>query len=208
MKGIPSIYPYPLPTTASVPENVAQWTADPERAVLLIHDMQRYFLRNIPDPLRAEIVDNAATLRKRCAAAAVPVVYTAQSGGMTEQERGLLQDFWGSGMRTDPEDQAIAPELAPADGDWRLTKWRYSAFFRSNLLERMRAAGRDQLILCGVYAHIGVLATALDAFANDIQPFLVADATGDFSEEKHRFALDYTAQRCGMVVLAEEVLQA
>jgi len=207
MKGIPRIRSYPLPTNASVPENVAQWTVDPERAVLLIHDMQRYFLRSIPDPLRAEIVDNAAALRKRCAAVGVPVAYTAQSGGMTEQERGLLKDFWGPGMRTDPEDRAVVPELAPADGDWRLTKWRYSAFFRSDLLERMRAAGRDQLVLCGVYAHIGVLATALEAFTNDIQPFVVADATGDFSEAHHQLALQYTAQRCGAVVLAQEVLQ-
>lgn len=205
MPGIPPIHPYLLPTTAALPENVARWTADPERAVLLIHDMQRYFLRNFPDPLRAEIIDNAADLRKRCAAAGVPVVYTAQSGGMTEQDRGLLKDFWGPGMSIDPEDRAIVPELAPADGDWHLTKWRYSAFFRSDLLERMRAAGRDQLVLCGVYAHIGVLATAVEAFTNDIQPFLVADAIGDFSEAHHRLALDYTAQRCGTVVLSEEV---
>jgi isochorismate hydrolase len=86
-----------------------------------------------------------------------------------------------------------------------LTKWRYSAFFRSDLLERMRARGRDQLIICGVYAHVGVLATALEAFANDIQPFLVADALGDFSEADQRLALGYTARRCGMVVAVDEV---
>jgi trans-2,3-dihydro-3-hydroxyanthranilic acid synthase len=208
MNGIPPIRSYPLPTTASVPDNVVKWTAEPERAVLLVHDMQRYFLRGFPDPLRAEIVGNAATLRERCVNAGVPTAYTAQSGGMTEEERGLLKDFWGPGMRTDPEDRAVVPELTPADGDWHLTKRRYSAFFRSDLLERMRAAGRDQLVLCGVYAHIGVLATALDAFTNDIQPFLVADTTGDFSAAHHRFALEYTAQRCGAVVLADEVFQA
>ncbi|MGQ4388345.1 isochorismatase family protein [Streptomyces sp. SAS_270] len=208
MKGIPPIRSYPLPTTASVPENVIQWTADPRRAVLLIHDMQGYFLRSFPDPLRAEIIDNVATLRERCAAEGVPVAYTAQSGGMTEHERGLLKDFWGPGMRTEPEDRAVVPELAPAAGDWRLTKWRYSAFFRSDLLERMRAAGRDQLVLCGVYAHVGVLATALEAFTNDIQPFLVADATGDLCEADHRLALDYTARRCGTVVLTDEVFRA
>ncbi|MFJ8532105.1 isochorismatase family protein [Streptomyces sp. NPDC093591] len=205
MAGLPPIASYPLPTAESLPENLAQWTPRPERTVLLVHDMQRYFLNALPDPLRTELVHNATTLRKRCTALGVPVAYTAQPGRMTSEQRGLLKDFWGPGMRTDPADREVTPELAPTEGDWTFTKWRYSAFFRSDLLERMRAAGRDQLILCGVYAHVGVLATALDAFTNDIQTFLVADALGDFSENHHRLALDYAAQRCAVVVPAAEV---
>lgn len=206
MTGIPPISSYRLPVTRDLPDNVARWTADPGRAVLLIHDMQRYFLRGFPDPLRTALVHRASALRKRCAALGVPVAYTAQPGGMSDQDRGLISDFWGPGMRTEPADRAVVPELAPDDGDWLLTKWRYSAFFRSDLLARMRAAGRDQLVLCGVYAHIGVLATALEAFTNDIQPFVAADAIADFSAADHTLALDYVARNCGMVVLTEEVL--
>ncbi|MEV1085479.1 isochorismatase family protein [Streptomyces sp. NPDC050211] len=205
MAGLPPIVSYPLPTAESLPENLAQWAPRPERAVLLVHDMQRYFLNALPNPLRTELVHNAAMLRGRCAALGVPVAYTAQPGRMTDEQRGLLKDFWGPGMRTDPADREVTPELAPAEGDWTFTKWRYSAFFRSDLLERMRASGRDQLVLCGVYAHVGVLATALEAFTNDIQTFLVADAVGDFSENHHRLALDYAAQRCAMVVPSTEV---
>lgn len=205
MTGIPPIAPYPLPTGESLPENIARWTMHPERAVLLVHDMQTYFLKPLADPLRAELVHNAALLRKRCAGLGVPVAYTAQPGGMTDQQRGLLKDFWGPGMRTDPADREVVPELAAAEDDWLFTKWRYSAFFHSDLLERMRTSGRDQLILCGVYAHVGVWATALDAFTNDVEPFLVADALGDFSEAYHRLALEYVAQRCGMVVEGTEV---
>ncbi|MFF4801498.1 isochorismatase family protein [Streptomyces sp. NPDC001351] len=205
MAGLPLIASYPLPARASLPENVADWTPDPDRAVLLVHDMQRYFLRALPDPLRSELVDNAAALRGRAAALGVPVAYTAQPGRMTEEDRGLLRDFWGPGMRTDPADREVTGKLAPAEGDWVFTKWRYSAFFRSDLLERMRAAGRDQLVLCGVYAHVGVLATALEAYTNDIQAFLAADALGDFSADHHRLALQYAAQRCAVVLPSTEV---
>ncbi|MFD9407986.1 isochorismatase family protein [Streptomyces sp. NPDC059989] len=205
MAGIPAIAPYPLPTRGSLPENTADWTLRPERAVLVIHDMQHFFLRPVPEPLRSEVVHNAALLRKRAASLGVPVAYTAQPGGMTEEQRGLLRDFWGPGMRTAPDDREVVPELAPDERDWTLTKWRYSAFFRSDLLERMRAAGRDQLVICGVYAHVGVLATAVDAFTHDIQAFLVADAVADFSADEHRLAVDYVAGRCGMSVLSEEV---
>jgi isochorismate hydrolase len=204
--GIPAIAPYALPSRESLPDNLASWTLRPDRAVLLVHDMQRFFVRALPDPLRGEVVANAARLRARCAELGVPVAYTAQPGRMPDGQRGLLMDFWGPGMRTAASDRQVVTPLAPVAGDWRLTKWRYSAFFGSDLGARMRARGRNQLILCGVYAHIGVLATALEAFAHDIQVFLVADAVADFSEAHQRLTLGYVAQRCGMVVPGDEVL--
>ncbi|MEU6619657.1 isochorismatase family protein [Streptomyces litmocidini] len=206
MTGIPPIAAYPLPSADELPANTARWRLDPLRAVLLVHDMQRYFLDPFPAGPRRELVARAALLRTRCAARGVQVAYTAQPGSMTRQERGLLQDFWGPGMRATPEDREVVPALAPEDGDWVLVKRRYSAFFRSGLLGRMRAAGRDQLVLCGVYAHVGVLATAVEAFTHDIRVFLVADAVADFSREDHDTALRYAAGRCAVVVTTEEVL--
>ncbi|MFI1928883.1 MULTISPECIES: isochorismatase family protein [unclassified Streptomyces] len=205
MTGIPSIAAYPLPAEGDLPPAAVSWKADADRSVLLVHDMQRYFLKPLPDTLRHDLVRNTAQLRERCAGLGVPVAYTAQPGGMSEQQRGLLKDFWGPGMRTSPEDRRIVDALTPAAHDWLLTKWRYSAFFRTDLLQRMRAAGRDQLVLAGVYAHVGVLATAVEAFSHDIQPFFVADATADFSQEYHRHALTYAAERCARVVTAKEV---
>ncbi|MCC3767947.1 isochorismatase family protein [Streptomyces sp. UNOC14_S4] len=210
MPGIPPIAPYPMPTEADLPANTARWTPDPARAVLLVHDMQRYFLQPFAEgeaPV-TDLVGNATALRDRCAALGIPVAYTAQPGGMSPEERGLLKDFWGPGMRLTPEHRAVADPIAPEPGDWVFTKWRYSAFFRTTLLDRMRSAGRDQLILCGVYANIGVLATAVEAFTHDIQPFLVADAVADFDATEHHRALDYAARRCAMVTTAASVLTA
>jgi trans-2,3-dihydro-3-hydroxyanthranilic acid synthase len=206
MTGIPPIAPYSLPPRDALPENSVRWTVHPDRAVLLIHDMQSYFLKPFDDGMRSELVRNIADLKKRYGELGVPVAYTAQPGRMTDRQRGLLKDFWGPGMRTDEAECAVVPELKPDAGDWMSTKWRYSAFFGSELLQRMRALQRDQLIICGVYAHIGVLSTALDAFSNDIQPFLVADALGDFSEAHHKLALEYAARCCAMVVRTDDVL--
>ncbi|MEU1090734.1 isochorismatase family protein [Streptomyces sp. NPDC005576] len=207
MAGLPAIESYPMPTAGELPGNTATWSVDPDRAVLLVHDMQRYFLEPFPATAApgGDLVRNAVALRERAAALGMPVAYTAQPGGMTPEQRGLLADFWGAGMRVDPADREVVEPLAPAPGDWVFTKWRYSAFFRSDLLERMRAAGRDQLVICGVYAHVGVLMTAVEAFTNDIQPFLVADAVADFSADYHRLALEYAAERCAMVVTTKEV---
>ena len=67
MAGIPTIEPYPMPTAGDLPANTAPWAVDPARAVLLVHDMQRFFLAPLPPELRAHLVDNVALLRERCA---------------------------------------------------------------------------------------------------------------------------------------------
>ncbi|QCP53611.1 isochorismatase family protein [Trinickia violacea] len=206
MAGIPAIQPYALPDSSSLPENTVSWRVDPSRALLLIHDMQNYFLSPLPPALRETLTANIASLRARCRQAGIPVAYTAHPGRMTEKERGLLGDFWGPGMETKPADRDVPAVIAPSPGDWTLTKWRYSAFFRTGLRERMEESGRDQLMLCGVYAHIGVMMSAVDAFTHDIQPFFVADGVADFSASHHHQALEYVAKRCGKVVSTEEVL--
>jgi isochorismate hydrolase len=207
--GIPAIAAYPMPTEDELPRNTARWTVDPRRAVLLIHDMQKYFIQPFPagrSPV-TELVRNVTALRERCAALGVPVAYTTQPGGMTERQRGLLRDFWGSGMTVAPEHREVVDPIRPEAGDLVLTKWRYSAFHRTELLTSLQARGRDQLIVCGVYAHVGVLMTSADAFTSDIRPFLVADAIADFSPEYHRFALRYAAERCAMTVTTAAVLE-
>ncbi|MGX4653932.1 isochorismatase family protein [Micromonospora sp. SCSIO 07396] len=209
MAGLPTIEPYPLPAVGDLPGNTAGWKFDPARAALLIHDMQRYFLGPLPAPQpRDQLIGNIAALREFSVQNGLPVFYTAQPGGMSDQERGLLHDFWGPGMRVDPADRHITARLAPGPHDRVLTKRRYSAFFRTDLLDQLRGAGRDQLIISGVYAHVGVLVTAIDAFTHDIQPFLVGDAVADFSAEHHRQALRYAADRCAVVLTTEGVTNA
>lgn len=206
--AIPAITPYSMPAGTNLPDNTARWTIDHRRAVLLVHDMQNYFLRPFPaeQPPRTDLVRNVATLREVCVGLGIPVAYTAQPGDMTPDQRGLLRDFWGAGMSAAPEHREILPQVAPGPGDTVFTKWRPSAFFRTGLLDLLRDRQRDQLVLCGVYAHVGILMTACDGFANDIQTFVVADAVADFSEHHHRMALDYAASRCAMTLPTDTVL--
>ncbi|MFW6640879.1 isochorismatase family protein [Nocardiopsis algeriensis] len=208
--ALPTIAPYPLPADEELPRNRVDWTLAPERAVLLVHDMQRYFLspyRHDREPV-SRMRGNIADLRRACHRAGVPVVYTAKPGDMTPEQRGLENDFWGPGMKAVAEHTAIDPGLEPEGADVLLTKWRYSAFAQTDLAERMAAQGRDQIVVTGLYAHIGCQLTAADAFMRDIQPFLVADAVADFSADHHRSALHYAAGRCASVLRTSDALSA
>lgn len=198
--GLPTIAPYQVPRQDELPANRVDWRPDASRAVLLVHDMERHFVGVFePDvePL-TEVVPNIRTLAGQARAAGVPVVYCAQPSGQTPQQRGLQLEWWGPGV-SDPSQEAIIDELAPEPGDVHLTKWRYSAFQRTELREMLRGWGRDQLIITGIYAHIGCLMTAAEAFQQEVQAFLAADAVADFSAEDHRMALRYAAKRCAVV---------
>lgn len=208
--SLPQIAPYPPPAADRLPENRAPWKPDPARAAVLVHDMQRYFLRPFApgaEPL-ATAVRNIARITEAYRAAGAPVVYTAKPGGMSPEERGLEIDFWGSGMRDVPDHTAIDDAVRPREGDEVLVKRRYSAFSGTDLAERLAARGRDQLLVTGVYAHIGCLLTAADAFMRDVRPFLIADAMADFTAEDHHFAVRYAARRCGAALSAADALAA
>ncbi|MDC0682117.1 isochorismatase family protein [Sorangium atrum] len=206
--AIPRIQTYRMPRADELPESRASWRPDPGRSVLLVHDMQEYFLGfyDASASPMVELIESVRLLRERCAASGIPVVYTKQPAEQTRAQRGLLTDLWGPGLTQQPDKHEIVRELAPGSADTVLTKWRYSAFQRTELLDLMRRWGRDQLIVCGVYAHIGCLLTACEAFMNDVQPFLVTDGTADFSRQQHDMAITYVAQRCGVALPTSDVL--
>ena len=205
---IPKLADYALPDAADLPQNKVQWAFEPPRAALLIHDMQDYFLNfwGENSPMIQQVVENIARLRRYCKAQGVPVFYTAQPNEQSDADRALLNDMWGPGLNKHPDQQKVVAALAPDADDHVLVKWRYSAFHRSPLEETLHEMGRDQLIICGVYAHIGCLTTATDAFMRNIKPFMVADALADFTREEHMMALTYTAGRSGRVVMTRDLM--
>ena len=208
--GLPTIEEYALPTAVELPTARGNWTPEVTRCALLVHDMQRYFLAPFAkdaSPL-APAVANLARIIAYCRTQQIPIYYTAQKGNQQRGGRGLQADLWGPGMRAIPEHETIIEALAPKPGDQVLVKHRYSAFQRSNLAALMRALGRDQLLVTGVYTHIGCTATVAEAFQLDIEPFIIADAGADFSREDHLGALRWIARTCGVPLTTEQLLEA
>lgn len=199
--AIPKIQNYELPFKQDYPAAKVNWKIEKNRAALLIHDMQEYFIHFYGEdsPLMQKVIDNIAQIKSWCVTNNIPVFYTAQPAQQEDQDRALLNDMWRAGLTAYPEQANIVTKLAPNEQDHLLTKWRYSAFYRSDLQKTLNDTCKDQLIICGVYAHIGVLQTAAEAFMNDIQPFVVGDSVADFSLKDHLFALQYVQRNLGVV---------
>lgn len=98
--AIPKLTAYALPTVADLPTNKVNWAFEPERAALLIHDMQEYFLNfwGENSPMMAQVVANIARLRDYCKVHNIPVYYTAQPKEQSDDDRALLNDMWGPGL--------------------------------------------------------------------------------------------------------------
>jgi bifunctional isochorismate lyase/aryl carrier protein len=206
--AIPSIHPYRIPPEASWPASRAPWQLEPDRAALLVHDLQAYFLEPFEReqaPL-SEMLPHVVRLRRACERANVPVIFSEQPGEQSREERGLLWDVWGPGIVERPELERLV--LTPGPSDVRLRKRRYSAFHDTELAAVLHARGRDQLWITGVYAHIGCLATASDGFMRGFKSFLIADALADFSAEDHAVALRQVARTAGVLVSTHSALQA
>ncbi|PKF81167.1 isochorismatase [Vibrio sp. vnigr-6D03] len=204
--AIPKIASYDLPEHKEFPENKTNWEIDPSTAVLLIHDMQEYFVNyyEVNASPMVDVLKNINELKKRAKEAGIPVIYTAQPANQDPKDRALLSDFWGPGLNGDHT--PVVSSLAPETDDIEYVKWRYSAFKKTPLLEYMQENNKTQLIISGIYGHIGILSTTLDAFMLDIQPFIVGDAIADFSREDHVHTLNYVAGRAGSVKTLGKVM--
>ncbi|MGO2011595.1 isochorismatase family protein [Pseudoalteromonas sp.] len=206
---IPAIQDYSFPTADEYPAAKVNWTVEPKKAALLIHDMQDYFINfyHPSSPMMSRVIKQISALKTWAKEQKIPVYYTAQPAEQSDESRGLLTDMWGPGLTAKPELANIVIPLKPEQSDRLLTKWRYSAFFLSDLAEQMMQEQRDQLIICGIYAHIGVLQTAAEAFMKNIKPFVMADAIADFSREDHLYALRYVQRNLGVVSTVTESIE-
>lgn len=203
---------YELPGTECLQYNRVQWQVAPSRAALLIHDMQKYYLK----PLLAKgetpgrrLIENVKVVRETCVATHIPVIYTVCSPCERVEQRGLLYDFWGGGMTNTADNVEVVDEIKPDNNrDHIIVKHKYSAFYKSNLADTLKALKKDQLIITGVYSHIGCMATALDALMRDIQVFFVGDAVGDFSLSFHMSSIATVGNCCGQIYLTQMLKEA
>ncbi|KPI10863.1 (2,3-dihydroxybenzoyl)adenylate synthase, Isochorismatase [Actinobacteria bacterium OK074] len=202
--------PYFMPAPVLLPADRTGWTLETSRAALLVLNVQNTFVRVLEREAApvAELLANVGRLARSAHAAGVPVIYSVQA------HEGRATDRWPApyaqlaGARPGEADGTIASPVRPLRGDTVLTARKYSAFARTRLDGRLRDLRRDQLVVVGLYARVGVLTTAADAWMQGLEPFVVADAVADVTAGHHETALRWVADTSGAVTTTQRVATA
>lgn len=93
----------------------------------------------------------------------------------------------------------------PIEGEYLISKRRYSAFFATDLEILLKGLGVDTLYMIGGLTDVCIHYTAVDAHQNDYHIHVVTDAVAGSSEEAHNAALRaiHYLQRDSLVTTAD-----
>jgi len=94
-----------------------------------------------------------------------------------------------------PEVEVI-PELSKFPGEI-IRKKRYSAFFKTQLEEKLKQLKPDKLIVCGVLTDICVLHTIADARNRDYDIEVPVNCVAALDEKTQQFALEHIEKVLG-----------
>jgi nicotinamidase-related amidase len=99
--------------------------------------------------------------------------------------------LWGDHGIKDTEGSQVVPALKPIEGDYVVTKRRYSAFFQTDLELTLRELGVNKLIIAGVATNICVQSTAIDALYRNYEIVIPKETTASFDPEARLYSLEY-----------------
>jgi nicotinamidase-related amidase len=165
---------------------------------LLVVDVTYGFLGRVPLPVLEairtypsavgeagwEAVNVIELLLVAARRARVPVLYSAGTG-----EPGRWAEKRPSHLRQPADAYEIVDRIAPRPGETVIRKSKPSAFFGSQLNERLDELGVDSVIVCGGTTSGCIRATVVDAFSHDLRVIVVEDAVFDRVQLSHAAAL-------------------
>jgi nicotinamidase-related amidase len=174
---------------------------DPRRAVLVLWDMQKGLAGRSPDI--AAVRANALTLLACAEKHRMPVIWSrhilpplAQTTGpfllfLMKKQKVDHPDQLAPTMQRGMEDTDFVDGLSPQAHHVVLEKSQPSLFVDTPLDLRLKALGRDTLIMTGVATDIGIEFTCRHAAALGYFTVAVEDACGAYTRDAHERSLAF-----------------
>ena len=181
----------------------------PAKAVLLVIDMQRYFLEKGSHAYLKHgeaAIGNVNRLMTGFRAAGAMVVHTRHMHSKGH-DPGMLGKWWSDLMTEGDALIELDPRLDRADADTVVRKDRYDAFLGTDLDGILKARGITQVVITGVMTDLCCETTARCAFCRDYEVFIIQDATGTTTRALHNAALSTLAHGFAVILSTKEALK-
>jgi nicotinamidase-related amidase len=178
------------------------------RPAVVVVDLSRGFTEaRFPtgSDLSAEV---AATRRLVDAArgAGVPVLFTTIAFDEGEETAWLRKAPGLAVLAAGSELVQIDPRLEPAAGEPILVKKGASAFFGTDLAQRLRDLGVDTVVVCGATTSGCVRASVVDSVQYDFPTLVVREAVGDRAQAPHDANLFDIEAKYGDVISVDDAV--
>jgi nicotinamidase-related amidase len=160
------------------------YAPDPERAVLVLVDIQERLVAAIPEASGVALVRNAATLAAAAREFGFPVLASEQ------YPRGL-------GPTVAALKEAL-PDVEP------VVKLVFNGCSVPEFSDRLAATQARDVILCGIEAHVCVLQTAFGLLEGGYRVFVAADACASRTKDNWKASL-HLMREAGMTVGTTEI---
>ena len=141
------------------------------------------------------IADTIATLKARCRAAGVPVIYANDNRG---RWRSDLRQLLAEALDEGGAGAALTRRIAPDDDDYVVLKPQHSAFFATPLALLLEHLGVRRLLLTGLTSDQCILATAIDARMRGLEIVVVRDGVASLSGERNERVLRHFDEVLGL----------
>lgn len=177
----------------------------PDKAVLLILDMQNFFLDKSSHafvPSAEAIIPQIKQVGKMVLDSKGSILYTRHIN--TKENAQNMGTWWRdilvesdalSEIRTD-----IYMKNAPI-----IKKSQYDAFYNTNLEEQLRNANKCQIIISGVMTHLCCETTARSAFIRGFDVFFGIDLTATYNRRFHSSTLLNLSHGFAVPILSDEI---
>jgi gluconolactonase len=205
-----------------VSEIAEQIDLDPERAVLIIQDMQNDVMMDggawaetgAPEHAKEQnAVENVKRLAEACRAAGIPVIhvhYIVEDGALglklnaplfqgVKDTGGLVRGSWGA---------APAEGLEPQEGDLVVEKMRMNAWEGTRFESLLKGFGRDTIIVTGAWTNMSVEHTARTGADKGYYMIVPEDGCSTMNADWHNASINFALQNVSTVTTCAAVLEA
>jgi len=186
-------------------------TLDRAATALVLIDLQYGIVgQNVHPQPSGDVVARCKRLAQAFRAVNAPVVVvTVGSAGDGKDMLAPTADSPAPAAGARPANwSTVVDELDAQPTDLRIMKHQWGAFYGTELDLQLRRRGIARVVVGGLMTNFGVESTARDAYQHNYAVIVAEDACASFAADMHRFAIEKTLPRVGLVRSTGQIVAA